>query len=142
MGCPADLAWSLNQNLLFLINSLPEAMFYSLRVCLPSYPTWYPSGLVASSYTNEHPARHSQKLGSHGAHSIRLYKSTPPFLFTLALSLQTVSTVSSSFNPVIYTDLDLTDLPRFHLDVSLYRSKALNRSLLSRCISHHSLKRH
>lgn len=29
LGCPADLAWSLKQNLLFLINSLPEALFYS-----------------------------------------------------------------------------------------------------------------
>lgn len=27
--CPADLAWSLKQNLLFPINSLPEAIFYS-----------------------------------------------------------------------------------------------------------------
>lgn len=29
LGCLADLAWSPKQNLLFLINSLPEAIFYS-----------------------------------------------------------------------------------------------------------------
>lgn len=58
-----DLAWGLNQNLLDLINSLLEAMFYLKRAYLPSHPNWHSGGPVVSEFPsceNRHPVRHSQ----------------------------------------------------------------------------------